>query len=52
MKARIPSQTGEHDIYSGFKWNAVDAAFVHEIIKREGTPKAITYFAEHCGSTH
>lgn len=48
MKAHIPPQTGEHDIYfGGFKWNAVDASFAHEIIKREETPEAITYFSEH-----
>ena len=48
MKAHLPPQTGDNDIYSGFKWNPTDAALAHQILKREATPEAITYFAEHC----
>lgn len=36
------------DIYSGFKWNLYDAQVGKEIIRREETPEAITYFSEVC----
>ncbi|HDR8409154.1 TPA: hypothetical protein QC295_002358 [Bacillus cereus] len=37
-----------NDVYAGFKWNPYDAKIGKEIIKREGTPEAIKYFAEVC----
>lgn len=36
------------DIYSGFRWNPYDVKVVKEIIQREETPEAITYFSEVC----
>lgn len=36
------------DVWKGFTWNLYDAKVGKEIIKREATPEAVTYFAEVC----
>lgn len=36
------------DVYSGFKRNFKDQQIAKEVLKREGTPEAITYFSEVC----
>lgn len=38
------------DISKYFTWNLADAAVAKQLVEREETPEAITYFAEHCGS--
>ena len=36
------------DISPNFKFNYNDAHMAKELLKIEGTPKAIKYFSEHC----
>lgn len=36
------------DISKYFAWNLADDTVARQLIAREGTPEAITYFAEHC----
>jgi hypothetical protein len=36
------------DVSNKFQWNPYDAKIGREMIKREGTPEAITYFNENC----
>lgn len=38
------------DISKYFTWNLADAAVAKQLVEREETPEAITYFAEHCDS--
>lgn len=40
----------QKDISKYFRWNIADDTVARALIKREGTPEALTYFKDHCES--